>query len=205
MKKYIQTLYLILLAFLLLACSAAIPATAEPLPTPSKASEVFHPLTTRSGIEDVDKVLDVVASGDIQVLRSLIQFTNTRCTTAEGLGGPPKCRAGEAEGTPVEVLPILGPEGHFFHREDIQDWIGVDAAGLYAIYEVSTEVISDPDYPSGRYAVMFFDKENQSVISLRIANGRIVRVDYILDTSPEILNEWIQREASNVILAPVNS
>lgn len=202
MKRYLRFTGLLLLAFALCACSANTPAAPTLQPSSSEPAEGLHPLTTQTGVEDVDNIVDVVASGDIPMLRSLIQFTNTRCTTADGLGGPPKCRAGEVEGTPVEVLPIFGPEGHFFHRENIQDWTGVEADGLYAIYEVSSEVFSDPDYPSGKYAVMFFDKENASVISLRVANGKIVRVDYLFDISPEELNGWIEREASNVILAP---
>jgi hypothetical protein len=102
------------------------------------------------------------------------------------------------------VLPIFGSEGHFFHKEDIEDWTGVKADGLYAVYEVSSEVVSDPDYPSGKYAVMFVDKQNAAVVSLRVDQGKIVRVDYLLDTSPKQLNGWLEREASNVILAPVN-
>jgi hypothetical protein len=136
------------------------------------------------------------------MLRSLIQFTNTKCTTADGLGGPPKCRAGEVEGTPVEVLPVFGSEGHFYHKEDIETWSGVNADGLYAVYEVSPDVVSDPDYPSGKYAVMFVDRKNQAIASLRIDNGKIVRFDYILDITNSA-NGWIEREASNVILAPV--
>lgn len=202
MKVYIQTLYLVVLSFALIACSAITPVTPAPQPTPSEPSEGFHPLTTRTGIEEVDKIVDVVASGDIQMQQSLIQFTNTKCTTAEGLGGPPKCRAGEAEGRPVEVLPIFGSEGHFYYKEDIETWSGVNADGLYAVYEVSPDVVSEPDYPSGKYAVMFVDQENQAVVSLRIDNGKIVRVDYILDITNSA-SGWIEREASNVILAPV--
>jgi hypothetical protein len=202
-KKYTQTIYLVLFAFTLLACSTATPATPAPQPTPSKPSEGLYPLTTRTGIEEVDKILDVVASGDIQMLLSLIQFTNTRCTTAEGLGGPPKCREGEAEGTPVEVLPILGSEGYFFYREDIDEWSGINANGLYAVYEVSPEFVSEPDYPSGKYVVMFVDQKNATVVSLRVDQGKIVRVDYLLDTSPEQLNGWLEREASTVILPPL--
>jgi hypothetical protein len=227
MKRDAQIVLVILLALGLVACSPAKPTTqpasqtlepsptAEALPTQERSptreptpdsqperTAPYHPLTTRTGIEDVDKIVDVVARDDAQMLRSLIQFTDTKCTTADGLGGPPKCRAGEVEGTPVEVLPILGPEGHFFHKEDIEDWAGVKAAGLYAVYEVSSEGVPDPDYPAGQYAAMFFDKENQWVISLRVANGKIVRVDYLFDTSPKMLNEWLQREAANVILAP---
>lgn len=200
MKQSVQTVCLVLLVFALCACSAVTPATPASQPTPS---EGFHPLTTRTGIEDVDKIVEVVSSGDLSTLRSLIQFTNTKCTKAEGLGGPPKCRDGEVEGTPVEVLPIFGPEGHFFHKEDIEEWSGVEADGLYAVYEVSPDFVSEADYPSGKHAIMFVDKENESVISLRVDQGKIVRVDYLFDTSPEQLNGWLEREASNVILAPM--
>jgi hypothetical protein len=202
MKVYVRALYLVLLAFALFACSAMTPAAPAPQPTSSEPSEGFHPLTTRTGIEEVDQIVDVVASGDIQMQRSLIQFTNTKCTTAEGLGGPPKCRAGEVEGTPVEVLPIFGPEGHFYYKEDIETWSGVNADGLYAVYEVSPDAVSEPDYPSGKYAVMFVDRKNQAIASLRIDNGKIVRFDYILDITNSA-NGWIEREASNIILAPV--
>lgn len=201
MKRFAQTAFTVLLTWMLFACSPMATATQAAVPTPT---EEFHPLTTRTGIEDVDNILATVASGDVEALRSLIQFTDTSCTRAEGLGGPPKCREGEVEGTPVEVLPIFGPEGHFFHKEEIERWTGVEATGLYAIYEVASEVVSEADYPAGKYAVMFLDKENEAVISLRVNSGRIVRVDYILDPSPESLNGWIQREASKVILAPEN-
>lgn len=200
MKIYIRILYLVLLAAALFACSAMTPATPAPQPTPS---EGFYPLTTRTGIANVDNIVDVVAGGDVEILRSLIQFTNTKCTTADGLGGPPKCRAGEVEGTPVEVLPVYGSEGHSYHKEDIETWSGVNADGLYAVYEVSPDVVPDPDYPSGKYAVMFVDRKNQAIASLRIDNGKIVRFDYTLDIANSA-NGWIEREASNVILAPLN-
>ena len=83
------------------------------------SAETDHPLTTRTGNEEIDHILDVVANGDAQALQSLTQFTNAKCTKQDGLGSPPKCRAGEAEGTPVEVLPFLGPEGNFLHKEEI--------------------------------------------------------------------------------------
>jgi hypothetical protein len=67
MKIYLRTIYLVLLAFALVACSAVTPAAPAPQPTLSQASEGFHPLTTRTGIEEVDKVVDAVESGDIQM------------------------------------------------------------------------------------------------------------------------------------------
>jgi len=204
MKRYFPIVVTILFLLGISACAQVTPAPQDIAPTPQPTTAGgFHPLTTRTGIEEIDNILDVVANGDIERLRSLIQFTNTKCTQLEGLGGPPKCRAGEAEGTPVEVFPFLGPEGSFFRKDEIENWPGVEATDLYAVYQVSPAVIYEENYPAGKYAVMFVEKENQSVISLRVDNGRIVRVDYIFDLSPEVLNGWLQREASTVILAPV--
>lgn len=201
MKRYAQIAFTILLALALFACSPVTPATSDAVPT---SAERFHPLTARTGIEDVDNVVKAVASGNVEALRSLIQFTNAKCTQRDGLGGPPKCREGEAEGTPVEVLPFLGPEGYFFRKSEIKDWHGVDASGLYAIYEVSPNAYSDENYPAGEYAIIFLGTENGPATSLQISNGRVVRIDNIFENSPESLRAWLQRDASKVILAPVN-
>ncbi len=199
-RRYFELFFIPILALALFACAPVTPTAQVVAPTPQGE---FHPLTTRTGLADVDRVIAAVAGSDAEVLRSLIQFTNTKCTTAEGLGGPPKCREGEAEGIPVEVLPFLGPEGHFLRKDEIGNWAGVDAAGLYAVYEVSPAVTYEENYPAGKYAIMLVDKKNQAVISLRVDNGKIVRVDDILDTSPEAVTGWIQREASTILIAPV--
>jgi hypothetical protein len=119
------------------------------------------------------------------------------------LGGPPKCLPGEGEGTPVEVLPFLGPEGSFLRKDEIKNWQGFEASGIFAIYEVSTSAVSDENYPAGQYAILFVGKENQPAISLRVKDGKIVRVDYVFDDSRESLDATLQREAAKLILAPV--
>ena len=114
---------LLLFSFLLSACAspAAPTASVETVSSPTKAvagteEAGFHPLSTRTGIADIDAVLAAVESGDPQQLRDLIRFTTVACTKADGLGGPPKCQSDEAEGMLVEVLPFLGPEGHFLRK-----------------------------------------------------------------------------------------
>jgi hypothetical protein len=184
------------------ACSPGMPAAQESTPAPqSTPAERVYPLTTRTGIEDIDRIL--AASGDVTKLRSLIQFTSAKCIKRDGLGGPPKCLQNEAEGTPVEVLPFLGPEGSFLRKEEIRNWQGFEPSGLLAIYEVSPDAFSDENYPAGQYAILFVGKENQPAISLRVSQGRIVRVDTIFDHSPEALEAALQRESARLILAPV--
>lgn len=200
MKRHFQHVLTVFSALALFACAPVTPAAQAVDPTPVEES---HPLTARTGLVEVDRILDAVAGGDVQMLHSLLAFIKTKCTQAEGLGGPPKCRDGEAEGTPVEVLPFLGPEGHFLRKDEIGNWPGVDATGLYAVYEVSPAVTYEENYPAGRYAIMFLGKENRPAVSLRVDNGKIVRIDNNYETSPEALNGWLQREASTILLAPV--
>jgi len=188
------------------ACASPATPTAEVAPVPSDAESSvskneagLYPLSTRTGIEDVDAVIAAVESGDPQQLHELFRFTSIACTNAEGLGGPPKCRGGEAEGTLVDVLPFLGPEGSFLHKENMSSFPGVNVIGVYAAYKVSEAAYSEEAYPAGEYAVLFKGAENQTDIIFQIRGG-IVRIDYVFSPTP--LDEIVQRDASELILAP---
>ena len=188
------------------ACAPPVPPTEQVSPTASpEQSGPFHPLSTRTGNENVDPVLEAVASGDRQALISLVQFTEAVCTHADGLGGPPKCREDEAEGKPMEVLPFLSGEGSYLRSEEIGDWQGIDASALYAVYQVSPEnVVQEQYFPSGEYVIVLIGEENQSPVALRVTDGRIVRVDFLFEPTPAALNPLLEREAAQVILPPKN-
>ena len=186
------------------ACSPAPSVTEQATPNsePTQA-QPYHPLTTRTGKEEIDPVLEAVASGDKQVLLSLIEFTEAKCTHREGLGGPPKCGEGKAEGTPMEVLPFLGSEGGYWRKEEIGNWQGIDVTALYAVYEVdSSKILVEEYFPAGEYVIILISAQDQSPVVLRVTNGRVVRVDYLFEPIPETLDALIQREASKVVLEP---
>jgi len=202
MNRTLQVLYAIVLIAGLAGCSPKMPITQASTSTVGPTlAEPYYPLTARTGIEEIDHVLDAI--GDIQKLRTLVQWTATKCTNREGLGGPPKCLTGEGEGTPVDVLPFLGPEGSFLRNTEIDDWQGFEPSGIYAIYEVSSAAYSDENYPAGEVAILFVGKEDQPAIALNLRNGKIVRVDSLLENSPESLDSVLQRDAARLILAPV--
>jgi len=159
----------------------------------------YYPLSTRTGLAEIDAVIAAVESGNPQELRDLIRFTTVACTKAEGLGGPPKCRDEEADETPVEVLPFLGPEGHFLHKAELSNFPGVSVIGIHAAYKVPETAYSEDVYPAGEYAVMFKGGENQPDIVFQVRDG-IVRIDYLYQ--PTSLNVFIQRDAAQMILVP---
>jgi hypothetical protein len=144
----------------------------------------------RTGIDELDTIISTVLNGSRSELIPLLGFTQTSCTFAEGLGGPPKCMDGEKEGTPLEVLPFLGPgEGSFIRKQDIGSWSGLEVSELYAAYQVSDKAYSEKDYPAGDYALVFIDSNNQGGITLQVRDGRIIRIDYSFGYPPEISQE----------------
>lgn len=188
---------LFLTVFLILgACS---PAT----PTTRPAGEVEdYPLDTRTGIPAVDNVLAAVESGMPEELYELIDFTIAPCTTADGLGGPPKCRDGEPEGTQLEVLPFIESHGGFHRRNEMDNRLVIDVSALYAVYRVSETALNEAYYPPGEYIVFFVPRQDEPAPALRIGDGGIVRIDYHFDMSPESLQALLVRDTSEVILAP---
>jgi hypothetical protein len=163
-------------AAMMTATSQASPPTS----TPTATGEA------RTGVDELDRVIQIGLDGDIDALRSLVRYLPAECTFDDGLGGPPKCKEGEVEGETVEVLPVLAGEGHFIRKDDIDSWIGIDPSDLYAVYSVSDSAFSSPIYPSGEYAIAFINEARFMITTLHIVEGQIVRVDYTMGNPPMI-------------------
>lgn len=202
-------IFFLLIVMLLSACVSVATPAVEDASVPSVTETTVgvdeagpYPLSTRTGIADIDVVLDAVESNDQQRIRELLRFSNVPCTTADGLGGPPKCRENESDGTLVEVFPFLGSEGGYLHKENLDLWTGIDVDQLYAIYRNSDDVYSDANFPAGEYAILFLSGDDFPGTSLQVAGGQIVRIDTLFDTSPAGLMNILNRDASELILPP---
>lgn len=174
--------------------------TATPSATPSPTSTprvTMHDAGTRTGLEDVDRIIDVTLAGDIDRLRDALTFITVGCTHEQGLGGPPKCRDGEREGCNVDVFPFFGPEGHFLRKDKRDTWSGVDVAGLYAVYRVSEAVFSDTYYPAGEVGIIFVGGRGEH-IALHVTDGGVVRIDFVGESPLGKL----EREAREIVLPP---
>ncbi|MCC6904257.1 MAG: hypothetical protein IT326_00340 [Anaerolineae bacterium] len=154
-------------------------------------------------ITEITPLVEAFLTGDISDRRELVQFLSTACTAADGLGGPPKCAPGEAEGTLVEVFPVLESEGYFARPSEIDRILDFTVDGLYAVYRPSPG--SDPEayWPTGEYALLF---ERQSAgISLPITafaqDGRLVRLAFSYPAEPAALLDQIPTD--QVLLDPV--
>jgi len=139
-----------------------------------------------TGIPDVDQIIEAAVQEDEVKLIPYLKFRELNCTIADGLGGPPKCKPGEAEGMPVSVLPVLGPEGHFIREEEIENWTGLNASELFAVYIVSDAAYSDQYYPAGEFAIVFIGSDEFTNVTIQVKDGEIIRLDYGVGSPPEI-------------------
>jgi len=178
---------------------ATLPVSGVPTMDPTLATLqlAVYPPETRTGIAELDSIIDAVLAHDATSLRAMTAYTQVGCTQTDGLGGPPKCDDGEAEGTLLEVVPFLGSEGHHQRRVEYEQWIGPDVLGLLAAYRVGPEEYSDEAYPAGEYAIAFLDANGMSDITLQVRGGRVVRFDYGF---PGSLQGDLERDAAEILL-----
>lgn len=166
--------------------------------SPTEAqNDVPQTTTDRTGIAIVDSIIEAVLSNDADTLRELIRFTTTGCTHAEGLGGPPKCEDDQSEGTPVEVFPILGPEGVFIRSENIDSIIPAGQQSLYAVYRVAADAFEADFWPAGEYGIVFAGQGSAEAITLLVDESGIVRM--VFSDAPENL---VRNEVGEFIIPP---
>ena len=150
----------------------------------------------RTGIQEVDAVIDAALSGDPEAYRALVRLTSSPCTreeTAETIANP-LCRPDEPEGTPVDFLPfiITGTCNVAARTQEVRaDELGLPVSSeseLYAVYQTV------PRRGAGRrYTAVFVQGSADprwQVLGTRvlIENGRVVSVNHHCgDTRAELV------------------
>ena len=184
---------------ILLLVLFVVPIGRETTVMPTQPEVSFQEQTGHTGITEIDHIIDTVLASNPGDEIQLLQFAMLGCTHADGLGGPPKCKEDEEEGTAVEVFPFLGPEGHHMRRNEAEDWSGIQASDVYAVYRVSPVAYSDEAYPAGEYAIVFLTENEEFYLTVQVTDGKVVRIDNGFG-NPADTN--LEQVASEIILAP---
>jgi hypothetical protein len=130
-------------------------ATGEPSEseTPSATATAG---TVTTGDAELDAVISAVLAGDIDSLVARVQFLTLACSTATGVGGPPQCADGEAEGTDVQVFPFAACEGEYYRADGVPALfareIG-DEPRIYAAFELLD--LGTETFPRGDIGILF--------------------------------------------------
>jgi hypothetical protein len=190
--------FLIFLTLLLfMAACSVVPGTLEVGLQPENES-----LLKAQVIAEIEPVVKSILFGSSIDRVELVSYSTTACTLADGLGGPPKCVQGEAEGTLVQVLPISAGEGTFSRPDSIYQALDFVVMGLYSVYQVP-ENENQPDYwPAGEYGIVFTRELNQAPlpVTVLVEDGRIVRIVHNLGIEPqELIN---QLPVESIVITP---
>ena len=178
--------------FLTAGCSAngSVPTstpTTAPEPAPSATAEpeppepqVSNDLRNATDNPLVNATIHQLLEQDIDALLSSVQFNQQPCTTADGLGGPPKCGQGIEDGTLVTFLPILGPgEGAHLTPDEIERVFDYQNPQLIRVILVDQPENIDEAFPAGAYAVILEIGSEGLGRTFRLnEQGKIIRVDY---------------------------
>lgn len=173
-------------------------------PTPSLSIDIEYPPGYRTGNDEIDDVIDAIMEKDIDNRLALVRWISTACTTADGLGGPPKCQPGEADGTIIETFPVSNGEGHHVRPEKIQTVLDFTVRGVVAIYIVPEKNDhTEQDYwPAGEYGMIFSSEDGgvPHIITVLVEDGQIVRLEFNPAWPPF---DTIRQKSDQFMLPPI--
>jgi hypothetical protein len=172
------------------------PYTQQSQTTIFSNSWVYSP-GVRTGIPEVDTIIDSVLNKDIERLRGLIGYLSLECGTLDELGGPPRCEEGEPEGTLVQAFPVGGAEGHYAREETIDSTLEfiTQVKGLAAVYQFTAEP-NQGGWPAGDYRLVFLPEEEGPItfLTLGVGEGKIVILEYRYNASLDEISLRYQME-----------
>lgn len=163
---------------------------------PPPPSGQVPPASRRSGIASVDALVDALQAGDEAAISAMIEYGKVPCSTATGVGVPPRCPDGVAPGTPVDALE-RGCEGSYFVPPSAPARLvtQLGKSGLYAVVERSPPSETKPVV----YAITFIESE-WSANTLLLTEGRIVRFETFCPAPANPL--WQLRGQPDFLLLP---
>jgi hypothetical protein len=169
------------------------------------------PTGTVSNIPEVDAIVADLLAGDAAAFSAHFALTDTTCTTAIGLGGPPKCSdfpGSPPDGTPVSAFPYgvcegawtTDPEGLAnallanqpgMPRPDplLPSGSGLRLFGVAAFDPPQPLYANEPGFPVLEYAILveytFGSNPRQGVV-LGVSAGHVVSMSTICIGPPEL-------------------
>ena len=137
-------------------------ATREPESTPTAGPEATATPDGEAptGLEDI---VAAARANDAAALEALVRYEPVPCTTTvTGIGGPPECEPGEADGTPVDVVFATTCEGYYARRGALnfaEIAFGVFGSGddpLFGVYAIdpASQLARIEEWASAKYVIV---------------------------------------------------
>ena len=141
---------------------------------------VNHPLSARTGVRDVDVVLDALESHSPTEIEKVTKFSTQPCVTRESPSRHPlACPPGMRDGDPLTGLFLFDVEGGLLDPNQALELLSHGLSGrLYGVYLYGQEE-SRPEVPMREYGIVFLETSvpRYGFISVDVAMGLIVSIE----------------------------
>jgi hypothetical protein len=182
------------------------PTSVEVTPSPTQPPLPGHPADVRTGIPDVDVVIDALLSYDGDRIASLAELSLVACgPRSDQSGGPPVCPPGVAVGMPVRVFPSSQCEGFWVSESGVRHDLGSISPPGSRIYAVAANPHPvDPRNPAGDYLIILAFPSPPEIAKVfanvvHVTHGRIVRLTGSCAASPEA---WLANLMPRALVLP---
>jgi hypothetical protein len=193
------------------APSATPAATATPTARATPTSSPRHPPGTRTGIAEVDAVINAVLARDVKALAALVSYHTFPCVAVQrGPGDTPPCPPGVPDGTPVDAMSFESCEGALIPMAFFEGFAAEMLApdiGLYAAYLHGP---NDPPTADGQriYTIVFVVPPSrgvlEGVLAFYVSDGSLYRIQRPCQVEPpsQFLERATLAEGSQLVLPP---
>jgi len=157
------------------------------LPVLNEAQVVgpMQPPGTSAGVPAIDALVELVTARDIDALAEAAALLTLDCATNPGgVGGPPTCAPGVADGTPVEVFPVATCELGYAETRDVRANLELALTGpvvanprALSLYAVFLSDDTQPEtFPRGEWTLVFADSTGLGRAFFLDGEGRFVQL-----------------------------
>lgn len=136
-----------------------------------------------TGRPEFDRLVSMVLDRDASGLAAAVSYIDLACAVEiDGLGGPPQCEPGEADGTVVSVLPAAACEGYYARPESVEELFSsqIREPQLYAAFSLKER--GTAEFPLGEYGLLFSVEDPHGMGTLGLMLG--------VSDDGEIVNFW---------------
>jgi hypothetical protein len=117
---------------------------------------VSSPPDEPTGIDSLDLIAQALREDGARGLADFVLYRQVACTaTIQGIGGPPECLEGEAEGTEVLAVFAASCEGYYARESDhLFSNVELASPALYGAYRIDASSPLRGPWPDAKYAVL---------------------------------------------------
>jgi hypothetical protein len=168
------------------------------------AAPSAEPGSRRTGIPDVDRIIDVVESGDVAAFMALLERFPEKCAANPmGVGSPPRCPPGVPDGGTVETFRWVACERGYESELDgvVMSW-SARKSTLYAAFKGPPGyVFTFIDLAKGDYSLVFVDNLNVGT-RIEVAKGRVIGAWFGCGPGDDTVKRMIDDAGGSFLVPP---